>query len=138
MTDDEVTENLREIFSKDPLAGELGIEIVELGPGRSKVKMRLDTKHRNFLGFIHGGAIFTLLDQAFALASNSHNESSVAIDMSVNFVNAPSPEGILFGEAREISRSRKLGLYELIVTDEEGGLVCRSEGRVYRIGNPIV
>lgn len=138
MSEGQVTEGLKDVFSGDPLAAELGIEIVELVPGRSKVKMQLERKHQNFLGFVHGGAIFTLLDQAFALASNSHNLSSVAIDMSLHFIRAPSPHAVLFAEGREISRSRKLGLYELTVTDEDGELVCRSEGRVYRIGNPIV
>jgi len=138
VADEAVLDKLKERFSEDPLARELGIEIVEVGPGKARVRMKLDPKHRNFLGFVHGGAIFTLLDQAFALASNSHNESAVAIDMSVNFINAPSPEGELVAEATEISLGRKLGLYELVVRDGDGGLVCRSEGRVYRIGKALV
>ncbi len=138
MADDAVLDKLKEKFSEDPLARELGIEILEVGPGKARVKMKLGPKHQNFLGFVHGGVIFTLLDQAFALASNSHNESAVAIDMSVNFINAPAPEGELVAEATEISLARKLGLYELIVRDGDGGLVCRSEGRVYRIGKALV
>lgn len=135
---DNVNEVLKELFSNDPYAKRLGITIEELRPGYAKVRMKLDASHMNFIGFVHGGAIFSLLDQAFAAASNSHNYSSVAISMSVNFLNAPNPNGTLYAEAREIEKSRKLGLYEMTVRDEEGTLICRSDGRVYRIGNAFV
>jgi len=125
-------------FREDPFARRLGIEVLEVGPGRARVGLTLNDSHLNFNGFIHGGAVFTLLDQAFAAASNSHNETAVAISMSVQFVNAAKPGDRLTAEARELHRSRRLGLYELTVTDESGRLICRSEGRVYRIGGPVV
>jgi acyl-CoA thioesterase len=78
------------------------------------------------------------LDYAFAAASNSHNYSSVAISMSLQFVNAPPAAGFLYAEARELDKSRKLGLYEMTVRDEAGKLICRADGRVYRIGEPLL
>jgi len=138
MSGEETCGRLKQLFSDDPFSRKLGIELVELRPGYAKAAMRLGPDHLNFNGFIHGGAIFTLMDQAFAAASNSHNESSVAVSMSVQFVNAPRPAGALYAEAKEVEKSRKLGLYELEVRDEEGKLICRSDGRVYRIGKPIV
>lgn len=138
MEEEKINDKLKELFSNDPYAKSLGITIEELKPGYAKVRMQLDASHMNFIGFVHGGAIFSLLDQAFAAASNSHNYSSVAISMSVNFVNAPKPDGILYAEAREIEKSRKLGLYEMTVRDGEGTLICRSDGRVYRIGKAFV
>lgn len=131
-------EPLKRLFADDPFARELGIELDELRPGYARASMRLSARHLNFNGFIHGGAIFTLLDQAFAAASNSHNESAVAISLSVQFVNAPEAQGVLVAEAREVEKSRKLGLYEMTVKDEQGRLVCRADGRVYRIGAPIL
>jgi acyl-CoA thioesterase len=138
MSEKRVPEELRRRLADDPFARGLGIELLEMEPGRARVGLTLNDSHRNFLGFIHGGAVFTLLDQAFAAASNSHNESAVAISMSVQFVNAAKPGDRLIAEARELHCSRRLGLYELTVTDESGRLICRSEGRVYRIGDPVV
>jgi len=132
------TEKLKQLFSQDPFAAKLGIELLEVAPGYAKARLRLDGSHLNFLGFVHGGALFGLLDYAFAAASNSHNYSAAAISMSVQFVSAPRPDGLLYAEAREVDKTRKLGLYEMVVREEDGKLICRSDGRVYRIGEPLV
>ncbi len=138
MTEKDRNNRLKALFASDPFASRLGVEIIELSAGYAKVRMQVDASHLNFNRFVHGGMIFTLLDQAFAAASNSHNESSVAVSMDVQFVNAPRPEGILTAEAVEIEKSRKLGLYEMRVWDQDENLICKSKGRVYRIGKPII
>ncbi len=135
--DNATQDKLKARMDEDPYAKKLGMQLVELRPGYARVKMRASSDVHNFLGFVHGGVIFSLLDYAFSAASNSHDESAVAISMSVQFINAPEPEGELTAEAREISKSRKLALYEMTVSGEDGGLVCRSDGRVYRIGKRI-
>jgi len=129
---------LKELFSQDPFAAKLGIELLELAPGYAKARLQLDGSLLNFLGFVHGGALFGLLDYAFAAASNSHNSSAVAISISVQFLSAPRPDGRLYAEAREVDQTRKLGLYEMAVREEDGKLICRADGRVYRIGEPII
>ena len=131
-------EKLRQLFSRDNFAERLGIELLEFRPGYARTRMQVAPAHLNFLGHVHGGAIFGLLDYAFAAASNSHNYSSVAISLSVQFVNAPPAAGFLYAEARELEKSRKLGLYEMTVRDEAGKLICRADGRVYRIGEPLL
>jgi len=133
-----VKKKLKELIDTDPLAKHLGIELVEFAPGFCRARMTLRPEHLNFFGFVHGGAVFSLMDYAFSIASNSHNEMAVAVSMSVQFVNAAEPAGVLVAEARELDKSRKLGLYELTVRDEAGRLICRSDGRVYRIGKPII
>ena len=138
MTQENKLKKLKELFSKDPFASSLGIELLELAPGYALVRMEVNKSHLNFNNFVHGGMIFTLMDQAFAAAGYSHNESSVAVSMDVQYINAAKPSGFLYAEAREIEKSRKLGLYELKTWDGEDRLICRSHGRVYRIGNPII
>lgn len=131
-------ERLKRYFSTDPFACGLGVELAELRPGYAQTRLVLSPSHLNFNGFIHGGVIVSLLDQAFAAASNSYNESAVAINLSVQFVNAPPAGGTLIAEAREVEKSRKLGLYEMTVREESGRLICRADGRVYRIGAAVL
>ena len=138
MDHDAVSAELRKVFEVDPYAAKLGIELLEVRPGYARARMFLDDTLLNFNGFIHGGAIFSLLDYAFSVACNAHNESAVAIAMNIQFVNAAPPGGRIVAEAREVDKSRKLGLYEMIVRDEAGKLICKSDGRVYRIGKPIL
>jgi acyl-CoA thioesterase len=138
MSENKLDQKLMDLFKDDNYARLVGMELVEAGPGYSKVRMKVSADHHNFIGFVHGGAVFSLLDYAFSVASNSHNESAVAVSMSVQFVNASAPEGELIAEGREIEKSRKLGLYEMVVKDPDGKLIARSDGRVYRIGKPFV
>jgi acyl-CoA thioesterase len=88
---------------------------------------------------VHGGAIFTLADLAFAAASNSHGTVAVAINASIWFVKAGT-QGTLFAEAREVSRNPKLATYSITITDDAGEIVALFEGMVYRkkdqIGQP--
>ena len=61
-------EKVRQLLSKDRYARHSGIELVDVGPGTATVRMRIVDEHRNGVGMVHGGAIFTLADFAFAAA----------------------------------------------------------------------
>jgi acyl-CoA thioesterase len=138
MEGDAVGRRLRKVFEEDPYAAKLGIELLDVAQGRARARMLCDDTLLNFNGFIHGGAIFSLLDYAFSVACNAYNESAVAIAMNIQFVNAAPRGGRIVAEAREVDKSRKLGLYEMTVRDEAGKLICKSDGRVYRMGKPIL
>jgi len=93
--------------------------------------MRIEDHHRNGINVVHGGAIFTLADLAFAAASNSHGTVAVAINASIWYVKA-ALEGSLLATAREVSLNPKLATYSIEVTDEDGEIVAVFEGMVYR------
>ena len=101
--------------------------------------MVINDSHLNGVNVVHGGAIFTLADLAFAAASNSHGTVAVAINASIWFVTA-AREGTLYAEAKEVSRNPKLATYSIQVTDDSGDIVAHFEGMVYRkkdqIGQP--
>ena len=69
----------------DGLCATLGIAFRAGGPGRAEVAMTVDARHLNFNGGCHGGAIFSLADSAFGLASNSHGPVAAGIDAHITF-----------------------------------------------------
>jgi acyl-CoA thioesterase len=125
-----------DFFKRDRFAAHSGIELVEIAEGRAKARMAIQDCHRNGVDIVHGGAIFTLADLAFAAASNSYGTVAVAINASIWFVKA-AREGTLYAEAREVSRNPKLAVYAIEVTDDAGELVAKFEGMVYRKKDPI-
>lgn len=129
-------ETLKEFFKKDQFAALCGLEILEVSPGRAVVRMPVAEQHKNGLGGIHGGALFTLADFAFAVASNSHGTIAVAINASMNFMKSVS-SGILLAEAREMSVNPKIGTYMVEIKDEAGNLVAAFQGLVYRKKDPL-
>ena len=57
--------------AEDLFARHTGIELRDVGPGWAKASMKIQPCHFNGARTVHGGAIFTLADFAFAAASNS-------------------------------------------------------------------
>jgi len=118
-------------MKQDAFARHLGIELVELEPGRSKVRMKVSKEHCNSVGMVHGGVTFTVADYAFAAACNSHGTVAVAIDCHISYLRPPEGD-TLIAEASEVSRSRRLGTYDVRVEDGEGNLVAVFRGMAYR------
>jgi acyl-CoA thioesterase len=125
-------EKLRHYFGeRDRFAAHNGIEILEIAPGRARVKMAVAEHHLNGLDRVHGGAVFSLADLAFAAASNSHGSAAMGINASIAFVKEAGGD-VLFADAEEVSRSRRLATYEIRVTDASGQVVAIFQGTVYR------
>ncbi len=108
-----------------------GIELMEAGPGRAVARLKLEPHHWNGLGMTQGGAIFTLADYCFAIASNFAGSVAVAISCHIHYMKATS-EGTLTAVAREVSVNPKLGTYSVEVRAESGEIVAVFEGLAYR------
>lgn len=121
----------REFFAGDRFAQLTGIEIIEAKPGYCKAKLAIEDKHLNAANVIQGGAVFTLADLAFAVASNSHGQLALAINVNISFLSSAS-SGTLYATATEVSEPKKLGAYDVMVTDEFGEVIARFNGMVYR------
>jgi acyl-CoA thioesterase len=121
------------LMKKDTFAQLLGIEILEVSPGCTKVHMKVTKDHLNSPGMVHGGVIYSIADYAFAIACNSHGILSVAANCTINYLR-PAKGATLTAEASEISVSRKLGTYQVKVTDGEGNLCALFTGLAYRKG----
>ena len=115
----------------EPYAKKIGMELVELGYGHSKVKMTFKEDMENMFGMAHGGAIFSLIDEAFETASNSHGTVATALSMNVTFIRPPM-KGDLFATAEETSRSKRIGTYDIDVKSDKGELIATCQAIVYR------
>jgi len=124
-------EKIVKFMNDDQFAEHNGIKLVEVSEGRARAKMDIHSQHLNGAKVVHGGAIFTLADFAFAAASNSHETLALAINANISFVKAAT-EGTLFAEAREISLNPKLATYTINITNEKNDLIAIFQGMVYR------
>ncbi len=122
--------------SKDLFARHAGIELIAAKPGWAQVKMPIQAFHFNGAGTVHGGAIFTLADFAFAVASNAQGQLAMGINTSTTFIKA-ARTGTLYGEAEEISLNRRLGNYQVKITDDRQQLIALFQGTVFRKDQPL-
>jgi acyl-CoA thioesterase len=133
----EVLKVLRERFQEEPYARKFGIKILDLKVGYALVEMQIREDMENIFNMAHGGAIFSLMDAAFELAGNSGGVVSVALNMSTTYTRPAKTGDVLKAEARETNSTRRTGLYDIRVTNQEGKLVATSQALVYRTGKPL-
>ena len=117
--------------SEEPFAGLLGIRLAEVGDGSAVCEMHYREAHDNILGMAHGGAIFSLIDEAFEISSNSHGTVAVALNMSVTFIKPAKRDSLLRARSTEVSKGARTATYQITVEDEEG-LVATCQALVYR------
>jgi acyl-CoA thioesterase len=130
-------ETAKKIFARDRFAALAGIEILEVGKGYCKARLEIQEKHLNAANVVQGGALFTLADLAFAVASNSHGQLALAINAHISYLNAIST-GTLYAVATEVEVPKKLGSYDVVVTDEDAKIIAKFSGMVYRKKENII
>jgi acyl-CoA thioesterase len=131
-------DQLIERSRSEPFGRLLGLEVVEVGPGRSMVRLHVRPELENIFGTTHGGALFSLIDEAFQLACNSHGVLSVALNVSITYVAAPKPEAFLEARATETYKTRRTASYLCEVRElEEDKLVATAQALAYRTGKEL-
>ncbi len=126
----EIVERLQRM-AEVPLAVQLGMRTEMITEdGEVTVSMFAGDK-LNAVGSVHGGAVFSLADQAFALASNLGPEPQVAMCASINYLRPG--KGHLKALAKKTFESRNTSLYEVRVYDD-GELIAIFQGTGYKLG----
>ena len=131
---DSLLERARETFGHDRFATEVtGIEIVDVAENYAKCELAVDSRHRNAMGAVMGGAIFTLADFCFAVAANAEKLSVVSVASNIVYLNAARGERLI-AEAHCLKSGRKNCFFRVTVTDELGTLVAEVTETGSRIG----
>lgn len=126
------------VFEKDLFSQWLGIEILEIKEGYSKITMTVREEMINGLGIVHGGIAFSLADSAFAFACNNRNNLSVALDTSINFLKPVHVGDILEAIASEVHNGRSTGLYQISISNQNQVVVALFKGTCFRTGKTIL
>jgi acyl-CoA thioesterase len=86
----------------------------------------------------HGGLIFTLADSAFAFACNTYDSVTVASAANVEFLLPGRLGDELTATAEERSRSKRTGVYDVVVRNQHGESVALFRGRSHELGGSII
>lgn len=116
----------------------LGIEILGIKEGYSKLKMTVREEMINGFGIVHGGIAFSLADSAFAFACNNRNNLSVALDTSINFTKPVHVGDILIAEAKELHNGRSTGLYHITISNQKDHTVALFKGTCFRTSKTLI
>lgn len=122
------------MWAQDHACQGLGMDLVEVGPGRARLEMAVTPAMANGHGICHGGFIFALADSAFAYACNSRGERAVASGGNIAFLRPGRVGERLVAVAQERARAGRSGLYDVRVSTPDGGVVAEFRGQSRAIG----
>ncbi|MDR3268785.1 MAG: hotdog fold thioesterase [Tannerella sp.] len=127
---------IQDFFRNDAFAAAAGVELLEVGNGYARARMEIRPLHLNGGGVCQGGAIFTLADLAFAVATNSHAQLTFSISSEIHIFKSERA-GFLYAEARELFNHSRLSNCEVKITNERGEPVATFNGTGYRKDVPL-
>jgi uncharacterized protein (TIGR00369 family) len=130
---EEQEERFREIVEdrtkNSPFYTHIGMKIVGLGPGESRMRITVEDFLRNAGGIVHGGAIASLADAsagvALATLVPGGSKRVITLEQKINFM-AAAWEGNLHGTGRVLRKGKEIGVVEAEVRDDKGTLVAKS------------
>ena len=126
------------MLNQDAFSQWMGIEIMEIKEKYCLLKMPIKAEMINGLKTVHGGITFSFADSALAFSSNNSGEAAVALNCVINFTTAVRLGDTLFAESKLLTETRKTGIYDILITNQNKELVASFRGTVYKINKKVV
>ncbi len=126
------------MMQHDAFSQWMGVQVIEIKEGYSKISMTIRKEMINGLGIVHGGITFSLADSAFAFACNNRNVFSVALDTAINFLKPVHLDDTLIAEAKELHNGKSTGLYHIHITNQHGHEVAVFKGTCFRTHKSVI
>ena len=125
-------EEAREFFKGDKFATNMGVYLEKLDDDCCECSLELNDNHKNAVGGVMGGVMFTLADFAFAVLSNNLHSPTVAQQVSVNYLSAPKGNKLI---ARAICKKngRSSSIINVDITDDTGRDIVQFIGTGFKL-----
>lgn len=139
MTETEAARQLAEnsalaMLSQDRASASLGMELLDVAPGRARLRMRVRDDMLNGFQLCHGGLLCALADTAFAVACNSWGPRTVGAAVSVEYLLPARGGDCLLAEAECLHQGARQGLYDVRISNQRGETLALLRSRSHRSG----
>lgn len=108
----------REGQTVNPLFVFLGVEVLELGPDRATLQLKIKPELIQGAGMAAGGILATLLDETMAhavLAGNNPGQHTTTVDMNTSYYRPANKHATLVCEARVSKRGKRMVFAEAVI-----------------------
>lgn len=117
-------EEAREFFLSDRFAMvTTGIDIIEVAKHYAKCSLKIDERHVNATGHVMGGAIYTLADFTFAVATNFKQPVTVTTVSQISYLGSPKGDELI-SESRMLKDGKRNCFFEIEIKDNLGNPVA--------------
>lgn len=126
------------MLENDAFSQWMGLELLNVAPGRVSARMRIRDDMLNGFKVGHGGITFAFADSVLAFASNTHGRLTVSIENSIAYPAKVVAGDVLTASAEELSAGFRIATYQVIVSKQDGARVGIFRGTVYRTDKPLL
>lgn len=120
-----------EVVGGDPFAKLMGIRVDEARDSYARLSLVVRDEYCNSEVRTHGGVLFTLADQAFAVAANSRGYMAFALEMKINYFQATRPGDVVIAEATPIDIRKRVSLWNIELRTDQGAKIAVAQGMAY-------
>ncbi len=122
------------MYDHDAFSQWLGIERLQVAPGRCVLRMTVREEMLNGFAIAHGSITYSLADSALAFAANAHGVQAVSIETGITHARPVRAGDILTATAAELNRTSRFATYQVTVHDQQERVVALFKGTVFRTG----
>ena len=112
------------------------VKVEEATPGRAVASLTIRPEVRNPYGMVHGGALYTLADNAAGFAAHTDGRAYVTQSSNLYFLRNQT-EGVVRAEATVRRRGRTTCLVEVDITGEDGALLASGTFVYFCVGQTV-
>ncbi|MDO8672023.1 MAG: PaaI family thioesterase [Dehalococcoidia bacterium] len=113
--------------NRSPYYQLLGMSVAEIGEGRARLTIPVETKLHHGRGIVHGGVIASIADGAAAFTVYSLLEPGLVtntVELKINYLR-PVSKGTLTAEGRIVQKGKRIAVVDLEVWQDDGKLVAK-------------
>lgn len=119
-------------MDQDAFSRWLGIEVLDVEPGYVRLKMNIRDEMNNGFHVTHGGIAYAFADSALAFASNSYGRIALALENNISYLRKINSGDIITADTEEIRIGRTIGVYNILMTNQDDKKVALFRGTVFR------
>ena len=127
-------EIVNKMLTNDEMSLWLGIELISVELGQVAIQMTVRKEMTNGFGIAHGGITYSLSDSCLAFSANTYGIHSVSIETSISHLKPVNVGDVLTAKSKEISLTKRVGVYQIDVFNQNNHLVSTLKGTMYRTG----
>lgn len=128
-------EKLRKLYQQNPFVRYCGIVIDDAGCGWAKLHMPVKHELTNLVGYTHGGALSTLIDNAVGTTCRTVGAEVVTQTITTNFIRNTKEGTNIYAEGNILHLGSRTIVLKAILKDEEDRLMCEALATMFITGN---
>ncbi len=122
---------VQKMMEKDAFSQWMNIKIIKIDAGLCQLEATVQPEMVNGFMIAHGGIAYSLSDSALAFAANGYGKQCVSIETSISHTRPAKIGDILTATCTEMNRGKTIGIYQVLVTNQENKRIAVFKGTVY-------